>query len=159
MTIQSFEEIASQSAGSAVFLASGEALVREILTLAFGRQWANEIDKAIDSFREGFKTRLIRDKRRRGEVDWLVEMLKRTPVHPEIVDGLIALYPEHKEIARRVLSYLYEDETEASVQWACIYILRRIFRQDFQFDPGDSVEKRSRALQIISRVVRYNERR
>jgi hypothetical protein len=138
-----------------LWISENDKIVRSLITLAFGSRWDMDVSRLLESVKKGRMSRLIDRKARNRQIDWLMDGLRKPPVRAGIVDALIetAGPAELQELVRNLESKSLPEET----QWASLYILRKVLRKDFIFNPGSDPEmQREELLAIRTAVSEYN---
>lgn len=161
-TITAFQRIASRGGGSAVTLSDENQITQQCLTLAFGHVYRDDIDRIFAQLQEGGRAQLLKRRLQRGaqeDIDWLLAKLHRAPVHPGVVNGLLLFHRRYPKISDELLRNLRRSDVGEESRWASLYLLRRIFDHDFDFDPAASRYDQQRQIQSISSVIDASRRR
>ncbi|HET9481217.1 MAG TPA: hypothetical protein VFP98_05625, partial [Candidatus Polarisedimenticolia bacterium] len=106
-----------------------------------------ELPLLLARMQAGPREAVIERKRRERDVQWLLDKLDRTPVHPDVVNALIALAdPGVLQGAARLLL----DETRPlAVRRAARYLLERALRRPIDVDPQVPLARQRQEVQRL----------
>ena len=57
--------------------------------MTLGKRHEKDLDQLLGALETGSREALIRRKRAEGDLEWLLDKLRRTPVHPDVVNALV----------------------------------------------------------------------
>ncbi|MEQ8765033.1 MAG: FHA domain-containing protein [Planctomycetota bacterium] len=160
--VEALERIADKGGGQLIRLTEANRVTRQCLSLAFGYEYRESIDRLFSDLQEGSRTQLLERRLRRGsekDIDWLLAKLHRVPVHPGIVRGLQVYHRQYPKIVQELTRNLQQEQVDDETRWASLYILRRIFDFDFDYDPAASPIDRERQVDSISTVIKASKSR
>jgi len=148
--VESFGRIARDGHGSFVSL-DGEDLDRRLLLMTLGKRHEKDLDRLLGTLKTGSREALIRRKRSEGDVEWLLDKLRRTPVHPDVVNALVDL--ADRANLRRVQAMFLDEGRPLPVRRAALYVLRRALGVTLPLDPNSAVSEQKRWVQRLDALI------
>jgi hypothetical protein len=145
-------EIAKLGHGDFLELGGGASSVGErLLLLTLGPKHATELDRLLACVHDGPREQLIKKHLAARDSDWFLSKLRRPPVHPGIVDGLVALADQHVLLeARRIV---IEPDSPRESREAALYLIRRACPGANDVDFGEALDEPRVLLKRLDALI------
>ncbi len=146
------EKLARAGGGLMVELLADDARLRERITDAtFGREWKQDIERLLATTGEDRRLRIVRSRVDQGDRAWLRRNLARDPIHPEVVEGCLALFD--KEIANEALRLCLDESRPQPTRSVALYVLKRTVAPNVSIDVQQPLAAQDFEVTRLRRLV------
>ena len=128
-----------------------ERIEHLMMKMVFGSRWSNELTRLVETVDEDRMASLIRRKAHSGDKSWLLKGLKKRPVRSGIVNALIRTVDTPELMV--LVEYLGSEQASIETKWASLYILRKVLRRSFIYNPYHGTDRQRKELEHIRRAI------
>lgn len=156
---ETFRKIAEAGRGECITFENEEKVLRQVLSLAFGREYRRNIDEVyrlVEARRNRVDTRYL-DMVRRADFVAIREELRKTPVPDDLIQAL--LRSRDLEVALFLADVLGERGVSAAGRHAAAYVLQRLLEESRpRLDPRDGKPLRRFEVDALRELIRRRRR-
>ena len=152
-TVDVFRRIAAAGGGHFIRHDSEGDIVRRIVTLILGQEFAEEVNAIFDSRDSDRWMDFLRRKRSRGDLDWFIRQFRKRRVRSELIDALIEV--GDKRVAKAMWRCIRSEETPTWLLQRSLYVLQSFTGLDINYMTSRRDRLSRVELDEISSILRH----
>lgn len=147
--VEMYSRLSQATGGNCVQFSDYDKLFNTLVNLAFTSEYEPDVAAIAAKAEDSRIARSILRRSKKGDRAWLLDKLKRTPVHPCLVQELLKGTTQQDLLV--LVDYLASETVSSKTKWAALYIIHKTLRKDFGFNPKSPVSDQAGRLQMMRR--------
>lgn len=149
--VDMYSRLSQAAGGNCVQLSEYKRLFNTLVNLTFTKGIEPDVAGIASKAENTRIDRSIERHARKGDRAWLLEKLKRTPVHQRLVHELLKGTTRQDLLV--LVEYLSSETMSSRTKWAALYIIHKTLRRDFGFDPSNPAYEQAGKIQMMRRAA------
>lgn len=153
---KALKDLAATGGGEYADLSDLTDVGSQLVTIAIGSQHKSAVQRLLQERSTHPRVREVAKRVAAKDANWLLGRLRRPPVEPALVDGLVDLGSQ--AVVLRCLALVGDEQAAAQSRHAALYVLRRLTGYSGALDPEQPFPAQEADLRSLRDVVAAHQR-
>jgi len=149
--VEMYSRLSQATGGNCVQLSDYDKIFSIFVNLAFASEFEPDVAAIAAKAEQSRIDRSIARRAKNGDRAWLLEKLKRTPVHHRLVRELLKGTTRQDLLV--LVDYLSSETMSSRTKWAALYIIHKTLHNDYGFNPKRPASEQVGKLQMMRRAA------